>query len=141
MSRPIQLRQFMWHSATKRKPFAGWNARSMSIPRQCFTWRAIPYFVHSAPIHVSRIFYGGWVWIRRKRLPDKINREPEEIPDRAKATQRLQGCDRLCSPCMAAHADREPDFSVFRNSELGGTSCGVVAHHRISRGADSCLGV
>jgi TolB-like protein/Tfp pilus assembly protein PilF len=37
---------------------------------------------------------------------------------------------------MAADAGRQPDFSVFRNSELGGATCSVAAHHRISCGGN-----
>src|SRR6266516_439088 len=113
----------------------------MSIPRQCTALRGIPYFVRCVPIHGSRISCGGWVSIQRKRLRGKINREPKELLRRAEATQRLQGRDRLRSCRVAADAGREPDFSVLRNSELGGAPCGVAAHYRISGGGDSCLGV
>src|SRR5215471_8929251 len=45
--------------------------------------------------------------------------EPEEEPlRRAEATQCLQGCDRLRSRRMAAHRNREPGFSLLRNSQL-----------------------
>ena len=33
--------------------------------------------------------------------------EPEEIPDRAQAAQRLQDCDRLRCRRVIAHVDRE----------------------------------
>src|SRR6266496_1403892 len=64
-----------------------------------------------------------------------------ELLCRTEATQRLQGRDRLRSRRVATDAGRESDFSVLRNSELGRASCGVAARYRISRGADSCLGI
>jgi TolB-like protein len=38
---------------------------------------------------------------------------------------------------VVAHADRESDFSLLRNSELGRASCRITAHYRISRSIDS----
>src|SRR5439155_24936108 len=64
-----------------------------------------------------------------------------ELLCRTEATQRLQSCDCLQRRCMAANAGRQPDFSVLRNSELGGASCGVAARYRISYRIHSGLGV
>ena len=75
------------------------------------------------------------------KIRGEAGRERAQLLRRAKATQRLQGCDRLSSRRMAADAGRKSDFSVLRNSELGRASCRVTAHYRISRGDDSGLGV
>src|SRR5439155_23487285 len=108
---------YMWRSAKKSKPFSGWSARSMSIPRRCITWRTILNFVPYVPIRVARIFCGGWVSIRRKRLPGRKIREPKEFLLRTEAAPCLQGSDHVRGHGVAADPDCDAGFSVFRDSE------------------------
>src|SRR5262245_21266661 len=74
------------------------------------------------------------------RFPLTVN-EPAQLLRRTQAAQRLQSRDRLRSRRMAAHADREPDFSVLRYPELGSAPSGVAPHNWFSHRADPCLGV
>src|SRR5205823_7527629 len=75
-----------------------------------------------------------------KRLPAR-NDEAGQFLLRTEAAQRLQGHDRLRDRFVAADSSCDASFSVFRDSQLGGASCGVAARYRISYRIHSGLGV
>ena len=57
------------------------------------------------------------------KIECRAQSESNEVFDRAEAAQRLQSRNRLRGDRVATDAGRESDFSVLRNSELGGAAC------------------
>ena len=76
-----------------------------------------------------------------QKVAERVSHEAWQLFRRAEAAQCLQSCDRLRGGGLATDSGRDPDFSVFRNSELGESGCGLAAGYRISRRLDSRVGL
>src|SRR5215831_5416594 len=113
MSRRTASPLFISGSAIKRKPSAGLK-KAIRIMPILFTLKLNLFSTHFAAIRASKHCC--------KKFSPRRN-EGGQFFRRIKAAQRLQGRDRLRSRRVAAHADREPDFSVLRYPELGSAPC------------------
>ena len=60
---------------------------------------------------------------------------------RAEAAQCLQGCSRVRRCRLASDANCQPDFSIFRNPQLGCAFGNSSPHHRLSDCADYRMGI
>src|SRR5436309_1194388 len=116
-----------WTETTK--PFAGSNARSMSIPLIYTPSLFIPSFVRFAPTRASLIYCVESESMSLKCRIGRRIREREEFLRGAEAPQRLQGRGGLHRRRLGTLSRNRASLSGLRHSELGHSFARSADHH------------
>src|SRR5438094_7937669 len=133
-SSPEWLRR--WVNPTAPLPLYRNYSRSQAVGRWPKTCRSLPRYFDSIQCSIR----SGT--IRASKNSAKRNQsEDRQLLRRIEAAQRLQGGGRLRDCRLAPRTSRDAGFSVFRNSQLGGSSHRLADRDRISDRARDRLGV